>query len=125
LDAERDWGYAPEYVEGMWRMLQQKEPDDYVLATGETHTVRGFAELAFREVGIELNWESKGVDEKGVDKKTGKTLVEIDPNYFRPAEVERLIGNPRKAEEKLGWKAKTKYKELVKLMVEADLKQTG
>ncbi len=121
LDAKRDWGYAPEYVEGMWRMLQQPEPDDYVLATGEMHTVREFAELAFREIDVELEWVGKGRNEKGIDKKTGATRVVIDPMYYRPTEVDLLLGDPSKAREKLGWEAKTKLPELVKLMVAADL----
>jgi len=189
LDAKRDWGYAPEYCEGMWLMLQQDEPDDYVLATGETHSVREFCELAFREVGIELEWKGKGVEEKGIIRsiqkekfyqklemqrekgknekeelvrqneklnnrknemldginsnaqsvnqssslynfefgilnlELGQVVVEISPSYFRPTEVNLLIGNPKKAKEKLGWEAKTKFEDLVKLMVEADVKK--
>lgn len=123
LDAKRDWGYAPEYVEGMWLMLQQPEPDDYVLATGEMHTVREFAELAFREIDVELEWVGKGRDEKGIDKKTGAVRVVIDPMYYRPTEVDLLLGDPSKAREKLGWTAKTKLPELVKIMVAADLER--
>jgi GDPmannose 4,6-dehydratase len=103
LDAKRDWGHARDYVEGMWRILQQPEPDDYVLATGETHTVREFVERAFAEVGITIGWKGQGVDERGLDTATGKCLVEIDPRYFRPTEVELLLGDPTKAREKLGW----------------------
>ncbi len=120
LDAKRDWGYAKDYVEGMWRMLQQDTPDDYVLATGETHTVREFVEETARLLGMNLLWSGKGVNEKGRDKKTNKIVIEIDPKYYRPAEVDLLIGDASKAKEKLGWKAKTKFHELVRIMVEAD-----
>ncbi|RMG34759.1 MAG: GDP-mannose 4,6-dehydratase [Methanobacteriota archaeon] len=120
LNAKRDWGYAPEYVEGMWRMLQQPEPDDYVLATGETHTVREFADLAFKELDMELEWVGEGKEEKGIEKKTGKVRVEVDPNYFRPTEVDLLIGDASKAREKLGWEPKVKFEELVRIMVHAD-----
>ena len=123
LDASRDWGFAGDYVEAMWLMLQQKKPEDYVIATGVTHTVREFAELAFKEVGIELGWKGRGVHEKGYDSKSGKIIVEIDPRYFRPAEVDILLGDPTKAESNLGWKPKMNFKELVKTMVEADLKE--
>lgn len=122
LDAKRDWGYAKEYVEAMWLMLQQDKPDDYVIATGETHSVREFVELAFSKVGIQIIWKGKGVEEKGIDSKTGKVLVEVDPRYFRPTEVELLVGDATKAREKLGWKPKITFEELVGLMVEADLK---
>jgi GDPmannose 4,6-dehydratase len=121
IDAKRDWGHAKDYVEGMWRMMQQEKPDDYVLATGETHEVREFVELAFAEVGIEITWSGKGVDEKGKDKKSGKTLVEIDPRYFRPTEVELLIGDPSKAKRVLGWSATTPFRQLVRDMVQADV----
>jgi GDPmannose 4,6-dehydratase len=121
LDSKRDWGYAGDYVEGMWRMLQQDEPGDYVLATGETHTIREFCELAFREVGIELEWHGKGVDEVGIDKNSGKTLLKINPEFFRPAEVDILLGNPTKAETVLGWERKVDFPGLVKLMIENDL----
>lgn len=121
LDAKRDWGYAGDYVEGMWLMLQQDVPDDYVLATGEAHTVREFATLAFSYAGIDIEWIGQGIDEKGIDKKTGKILVEIDSKYFRPTEVEFLLGNPTKAEVELGWKRKVSFEQLVKIMVEADL----
>lgn len=120
LDAKRDWGFAGDYVEGMWRILQQEKPDDYVLATNETHTVREFATLAFREGGVELEWRGEGVEEKGYCKKTGKLLVDVDPRYFRPAEVELLWGNAEKAERELGWKRRVSFPELVKMMVQAD-----
>jgi GDPmannose 4,6-dehydratase len=120
MDAKRDWGYAPEYVEGMWRMLQQESPEDIVLATGETHTIREFANMAFQELEMDLVWSGSGVDEIGVDKRTGKVLVKIDPRYYRPTEVEILLGNPAKAEKSLGWKAQVKFEKLVKLMVKAD-----
>ncbi|MBI1806086.1 MAG: GDP-mannose 4,6-dehydratase [Ignavibacteria bacterium] len=120
LNAKRDWGFAPEYCEGMWKMLQLDHPEDFVLATGETHTVREFAEVAFNELGMALTWQGKGPEEKGVDKKTGKTLIVIDPSYYRPTEVDLLIGDPTKAKEKLGWVPKTKFEDLVRLMVRAD-----
>jgi GDPmannose 4,6-dehydratase len=122
LDAKRDWGYAGDYVEVMWLMLQQDEPDDYVVATGETHSVREFCEKAFECAGINIEWYGKGINEKGIDKKTGKILVEVDPRYFRPTEVNLLIGDPSKAKKKLGWEPKITFDELVKLMVEYDLK---
>ncbi|WP_112661791.1 GDP-mannose 4,6-dehydratase [Microvirga flavescens] len=121
LDAKRDWGHAREYVEGMWRILQQDTPDDYVLATGETHTVREFIERAFAHVGKTIAWKGEGVDEVGVDSKTGNVLVEVDPRYFRPTEVELLLGNPAKAKAKLGWTHKTTFPQLVSEMVQADL----
>ena len=121
LDAKRDWGFAGDYVEAMWLMLQQDEPDDLVIATGETHSVREFVELAFGEVGIEIKWQGKGVDEVGVDAATRDVLVEIDPRYYRPTEVELLLGDPTKAKEKLGWEAKVGLVELVKMMVEGDM----
>ena len=152
LDAKRDWGFAPEYCEGMWRILQQEKPGDFVLATGETHTVREFAELTFKEVGIELEWTGKGENEKGVVKKVnwekakslvdlknfenkyrfnftdkikaGNTIIAVDPNYYRPTEVDMLIGNPAKAEKILGWKAKTKFIDLIKIMIKSDLDKT-
>ncbi|OHA99963.1 MAG: GDP-mannose 4,6-dehydratase [Candidatus Zambryskibacteria bacterium RIFCSPLOWO2_02_FULL_39_26] len=123
LEAKRDWGYAKDYVEGMWRMLQAKKPDDYVLATNETHAVREFVEEAAKILGMNIQWKGKGVKEKGVDKKTGKVIIEIDPVYFRPAEVDVLMGDYSKARKKLGWKPKVKFKELVKIMVEYDLKE--
>lgn len=121
IDSKRDWGYAPEYTEGMWRMLQQDEPDDYVLATNETRTVREFIDAAFRELDMELEFVGEGVHERGIEKKTGRTLVVIDERYFRPAEVDLLIGNPAKAKAKLGWEPQTKFDGLVKLMARADL----
>lgn len=123
MDSKRDWGYAGDYVEGMWRMLQQDEPDDYVLATGETHTIREFCELAFKETGVDLEWNGSGVKETGVDKKSGKVLIKINPEFFRPAEVDILLGDPTKAETKLGWKRKVDFPGLVKLMVQHDLTQ--
>jgi GDPmannose 4,6-dehydratase len=122
LDAKRDWGHAREYVEGMWRVLQQPTPDDYVLATGETHSVREFVEAAFAVVGKRLTWTGAGVDEKGTCAKTGQVLVEIDPRYFRPAEVDLLLGDAAKARDKLGWVPKVHFADLVKEMVESDLK---
>ncbi|HMN06890.1 MAG TPA: GDP-mannose 4,6-dehydratase [Flavobacteriales bacterium] len=122
LDAKRDWGHAKDYVEGMWLMLQAKKPDDYVLATGKTNTVRRFVDLAFAEAGIKLEWKGKGVNEKAYDKKTGKVVVAIDPRYYRPAEVDHLEGDPRKAQRELGWKHKYELKDLVKEMVREDIK---
>ena len=121
LDAKRDWGHAKDYVEGMWRMLQQDQPDDYVLATGETHSVREFIELAFRCVGREIVWQGDGVDEVGLDRQTEEPLVAIDPKYFRPTEVDLLLGDPTKAMSKLSWRHKTSFSELVREMVESDL----
>lgn len=121
LDAKRDWGHAREYVRGMWLMMQQDEPDDYVLATGETTEVRQFVEWAFEDVGIALDWKGEGVDEKGYCRATGKCLVEVDPRYFRPTEVELLIGDPAKAKQKLGWSHETPVRELCREMVQADL----
>lgn len=120
LDAKRDWGYAGDYVEGMWRMLQQDDPGDYVLATGETHSIREFCDLAFAEVGLKLKWRGKGIEETGVDEE-GKIRVKINPEFFRPAEVDLLLGNPTKAETELGWKRKVDFPGLVKLMVWHDL----
>lgn len=121
LDAKRDWGYARDYVECMWLMLQHDRPEDFVIATGEYHTVREFCSLAFQAAGIELHWEGKGVDEKGIDRKTGKVLVEVDPHYFRPTEVEELLGDPSKARRILGWNPnKTNFNELVEMMVRSD-----
>ncbi|MBR3732801.1 MAG: GDP-mannose 4,6-dehydratase, partial [Spirochaetales bacterium] len=120
LNSKRDWGYAKDYVEGMWRILQYKQPDDFVLATGETHSVREFVELAFKHLDIEIEWKGEGVDEKGYDKKTGKVLVEVDPRYFRPTEVDLLLGDPSKAKRELGWTPSTKFADLVKMMVLSD-----
>ena len=122
LDAKRDWGYAKDYVEAMWLMLQQDKPDDFVIATGETHTVREFTERAFRHIGVELVWEGEGVKEKAYDHKTNRILVEVDPKYFRPAEVELLWGDPSKAKEKLGWTNKTSFERLVEIMMDYDMK---
>jgi GDPmannose 4,6-dehydratase len=121
LDAKRDWGHAKDYVVGMHQILQADQPDDFVLATGETRSVREFVELALAEVGRSIEWRGKGVEETGVDKKSGKTLVRIDPQYFRPTEVDLLIGDASKAHKKLGWKPKTSFAELVKQMVAGDL----
>jgi GDPmannose 4,6-dehydratase len=122
IDAKRDWGHAKEYVRGMWLMVQQDKPDDYVLATGETTPVRTFIEWAFEDVGITLEWRGEGVDEKGYCAGTGRCLVEIDPRYFRPTEVDLLIGDPTKAREKLGWRHETSPRDLAREMVQADLK---
>ena len=123
LDTLRDWGYAKDYVECMWLILQYETPEDFVIATGEYHTVREFCTLAFKEVGIELRWEGKGVEEKGIDINTGRELVAVDPKYFRPAEVEQLLGDPTKAKTVLGWNPrKTSFPELVKIMVRHDMK---
>ena len=124
LNSLRDWGYAKDYVECMWLILQQEKPEDFVIATGQYHTVREFCTLAFREVGIELRWEGEGVEEKGIDVATGKVLVEVDPKYFRPAEVDQLLGDPTKARERLGWNPqKTSFEELVRIMVQHDMKK--
>jgi GDPmannose 4,6-dehydratase len=122
LDAKRDWGHARDYVRGMWLMLQQEQPDDYVLATGETNSVRLFVELAFAAVGRHILWKGSGIDEKGIDGKTGKVVVEIDKKYFRPTEVDLLIGDPSKAHQQLGWRHTTKFPDLVTEMVHADLR---
>jgi GDPmannose 4,6-dehydratase len=121
IDAKRDWGHARDFVEGMWLMLQQDTPDDYVLATGQTQSVRSFVEMSFREVGISIEWRGEGVDEKGLDASSGKVLIEIDPRYFRPTEVDLLLGDPSKARKQLGWTAKTPLSELVREMVQHDL----
>lgn len=125
LDAKRDWGFAGDYVKAMWLILQQDEPDDYVVATGETHTVREFCELAFRNAGIDLVWEGQGLDEKGVDKATGRVLVKVSSEFFRPTEVDLLLGDPSKAKKKLGWKPKTSFEELVAMMVKSDIRAAG
>ena len=121
LDAQRDWGHARDYVEAMWLMLQQDEPDDYVVATGEMHSVREFVEKAFKEVGITIAWEGSGVEEVGINQATGEPIVMIDPKYFRPSEVELLIGDARKAREFLGWQPRVTFNQLVKEMVAHDL----
>ncbi len=123
LDAKRDWGYAKDYVEAMWLMLQQDQPEDYVIATGEQHSVREFAELTFKELGIEIEWEGTGLEEVGIDKSTGQVVIRIDPRYFRPAEVETLLGDATKAQKELGWQLNTSFPELIKIMVEADFKK--
>ena len=122
LDALRDWGHARDYVECMWLMLQQDQPEDYVIATGEQHSVREFCTLAFKYAGIDLRWEGSGLEEKGIDAATGKVLVEVDPRFFRPSEVDSLLGDPSKARTKLGWNPRrTKFETLVREMVEYDL----
>lgn len=124
LSALRDWGYAKDYVECMWLILQQDKPDDFVVATGEAHSVRDFCTLAFKYAGIELKWQGEGLNEKGIDVKTGRVLVEVDPKFFRPAEVEQLLGDPTKAQKELGWNPrKTSFENLVRIMVESDLKK--
>jgi GDPmannose 4,6-dehydratase len=125
IDAKRDWGHARDYVEGMWRILQQDQPDDFVLATGEAHSVREFVELAFAETGRSVRWQGKGVDEIGIDDGSGAVLVRIDPRYFRPAEVAVLVGDPSKARSRLGWSHVTGFKELVAEMVRSDLARAG
>ncbi|MEZ5969457.1 MAG: GDP-mannose 4,6-dehydratase [Hyphomonas sp.] len=124
LDAKRDWGYAADYVEGMWRMLQQEEADDYVLATGETHSIRSFVEAAGRYFGWEFDWKGEGANEIGIERKSGRTLVRVNPAFYRPAEVDLLIGDPAKAENKLGWKRSVDLSGLVELMCDADMKRT-
>lgn len=123
LDAKRDWGHARDFVAAMWLILQQKEPDDFVIATGEQHSVREFCEEVFSRLGMPLKWEGSGLKEKGVDKRTGRVLIEVDSRYFRPAEVDSLLGDARKARKVLGWRPKTTFKQLVKEMVEADLEE--
>ena len=123
LYSRRDWGYAPDYVEAMWRMLQQDKPDDFVIATGETHTVKEFVDKALMCAGFEIEWEGTGLDEKGIDSKTGKVLIEISEAYFRPTEVDVLLGDPKKAKQHLGWEPKVTFDKLVEIMAEADLKQ--
>ena len=124
MDSLRDWGYAKDYIECMWLILQHDVPEDFVIATGEMHTVREFATLAFKEAGIELRWEGEGINEKGIDVDTGKPLVEVDPKYFRPSEVEQLLGDPTKARTLLGWNpCKTSFEELVRIMVRHDMEK--
>jgi GDPmannose 4,6-dehydratase len=122
INAKRDWGFAGDYVEAMWSMLQQETPDDYIIATGETNSVKDFVNMAFTDVGINLDWKGKDIEEKAIDNDTGKTIVEIDPVYFRPTEVDLLIGDPSKAIKKLDWKPKVKLPELVRMMVDHDMK---
>lgn len=121
LEAKRDWGFAGDYVEAMWLMLQQEQPQDYVIATGETWSVRSFAEMVFQRLGIPLEWQGNGVDEVGVDTKSGNSVIRIDPKYFRPAEVDLLLGDPSKARRQLGWEQKTSFRQLVEMMTDADL----
>ncbi|WP_313892567.1 GDP-mannose 4,6-dehydratase [Psychrobacillus sp.] len=123
LDAKRDWGFAGDYVEAMWLMLQQEKPEDFVIATGETRTVREFVECAFNEAGIDIEWQGEGINEKGINRATGQIIVAVDPQFFRPTEVELLLGNPTKAKEKLGWERKTSFQQLVQMMVQEDLKR--
>ena len=123
LNAKRDWGYARDYVECMWLMLQHDKPEDFVIATGEQHSVREFATLAFHYTGIEIEWQGEGINEKGIDKSTGKILIEVDPRFFRPSEVDQLLGDPTKAKTLLGWNpTATSFNELVRIMVEHDMK---
>lgn len=122
MNAKRDWGFAGDYVEGMWMILQNDKPGDYVLATNETHTVRQFVEAAFSQLGVSIRWDGKGVDEKGYDAKTGRLLVDVNPEFYRPAEVEFLWGDPSKAEKELGWKRKVDFEALVAMMMDADMK---
>ena len=121
LNSKRDWGYAPEYCEGMWMMLQEDKPSDYVLATGENHTIRDFCELSFKELGISIEWQGKGIDEIGIDSNSGKKIICVDKKYFRPTEVDQLLGDPSKAFKRLNWEPKTKLKDLVKIMIRSDL----
>ena len=123
LDAKRDWGYAPEYVEAMYFMLQQDEPDDYIIATGETHSVKEFVEKAAQVAGFDVEWEGEGLNTKGIDRKTGKVIVEVSSEFYRPAEVEILVGDYSKAKKKLGWEPRTKFEDLVRIMMEADLER--
>ena len=125
LNAKRDWGYAPEYVEGMWRMMQLSKPEDFVLATGETHSVRDFVERAFQTVNIPIDWEGEGVCERGISKKDGETVVKVDPDYFRPTEVDQLIGDAEKAKVTFGWSPKVTFEQLVEIMVQADFDLIG
>lgn len=125
IDSKRDWGYAKEFVEAMWLMLQQPEPEDFIVATNETHSVREFVESAFKYAGFDIVWEGRGTEEKGLDRKTGRVMVEISEEFFRPAEVDILIGDYKRAQEKLGWQPKTRFDELARIMVEADIKRVG
>ena len=121
MDAKRDWGHSRDYVNAMWLMLQQDKPQDFVIASHETHTVREFVELSFKALGIDVKWQGEGVDEIGIDAATGKTIVKINPKFYRPAEVDLLLGNPAKAEKELGWVREVSFKELVERMVKNDL----
>lgn len=123
LNAKRDWGYAKDYVYGMWLMLQQEKPDDFILATGESHSIREFVEESCKYIGINIEWIDDGINEKGIEKNSGSVIIEIDPKYFRPSEVDLLLGDPTKAKNILGWEAKTKFKDLIKIMMDHDLKQ--
>ena len=123
LDARRDWGHARDYVEGIYRIVQQEEPDDFILATGEAHSVREFVELAFGEIDRQIEWRGEGVDETGIDRSSGQVVVRVDPAYFRPTEVDLLIGDPSKAHQKLGWRHQTSFGELVREMVRSDLER--
>lgn len=123
MDSKRDWGFAGDYVKAMWLMLQQEKPEDYVVATGKTHMVREFVELSFKHAGMDIEWQGNGVNEKGIDKKTGKVVVAVNPEFFRPAEVDILLGEPNKAEEELGWRRDVSFKQLVKMMTEEDLRR--
>lgn len=125
LDAKRDWGYAAEYVDGMWRMLQHDKPDTFVLATGNTYRVRDFVDMAAKNAGLEIEWHGKGLDEVGINRENGKPIIRINPKFYRPAEVDLLIGNPEKADKELGWKAKTGLEELCAMMIEADMKRNA
>lgn len=124
LDSKRDWGYAKDYIEAMWLMLQHDKPEDYVIATGEAHSVREFVELAFKELGIDIEWHGQGIEEYGVNKATGETIVKVDPVYYRPKDIDFLLGKAEKAEKILKWKPRTSFKELVKIMIEADYRKT-
>ena len=123
LDAKRDWGYAPEYCKGMWQILQQDKPDDFILATGENHSIREFVDLAFKELDISIDWVGDGINEKGINVRNGKTIIAIDKKYYRPTEVDQLLGDPSKANKKLGWSSNTSFKDLVKIMVMSDLEK--
>ena len=123
LDAKRDWGYAPEYCKGMWQILQQDKPDDFILATGENHSIREFVDLAFKELDISINWVGDGINERGINVGNGKTIIAIDKKYYRPTEVDQLLGDPSKANKELGWSSNTSFKDLVKIMVMSDLKK--
>ena len=123
LEAKRDWGYAPEYCEGMWKILQQSVPEDFVFATGKAHSVKEFIELTFQELDIDIEWHGKNEKEIGKDLKTGKIIVKVDPSYYRPTEVDMLVGDPSKANKSLGWKSKTSIEKLIKIMVQSDMQK--